>query len=68
MAWVRVASLATLTPGSVTEAVFAALLAIAALYTGFNEGLANWQSLLTCAVYFLLGITLWQARGVQSPK
>jgi exo-beta-1,3-glucanase (GH17 family) len=52
----------------VAEAVFAALFAIAGLYTVFNEGLANWQSLWTCAMYFLLGVTLWQARGVQIPK
>jgi exo-beta-1,3-glucanase (GH17 family) len=52
----------------VSEAVFAGLFAIAALYTVFNEGLANWQSLWTCAMYFVLGITLWQARGVQIPK
>jgi glucan 1,3-beta-glucosidase len=52
----------------VTEAVFAGLFAIAALYTAFNEGPANWQSLWTCAIYFLLGVTLWQARGVQIPK
>jgi glucan 1,3-beta-glucosidase len=52
----------------ITEAVFAGLLAIAALYTGFNEGPDNWQSLWTCAAWFLLGVTLWQARGVQIPK
>ena len=52
----------------ISEAVFAGLLAIAALYTVFNEGPANWQSLWTCAVYVLLGVTLWQARGAQTPK
>jgi hypothetical protein len=52
----------------IAEAVFAPLFAIAALYTAFNEGLNNWQSLWTCAVYFALGVTLWQARGVQIPK
>jgi exo-beta-1,3-glucanase (GH17 family) len=52
----------------VTEAVFAGLFVLAALYTVFNEGPANWQSLWTCAMYFLLGVTLWQARGVQIPK
>jgi glucan 1,3-beta-glucosidase len=52
----------------IAEAVFAALFAIAALYTAFNEGPNNWQSLWTCAVYFVLGVTLWQARGVQTPK
>ena len=52
----------------ITEAVFAGLLTISALYTGFNEGPDNWQSLWTCAMYLLLGVTLWQARGVQIPK
>jgi exo-beta-1,3-glucanase (GH17 family) len=52
----------------IAEAVFAGLFAIAALYTAFNEGPNNWQSLWTCAVYFVLGVTLWQARGVQIPK
>ena len=52
----------------IAEAVFAGLFAVAALYTGFNEGPDNWQSLWTCAVYFLLGVTLWRARGVQIPK
>jgi exo-beta-1,3-glucanase (GH17 family) len=55
-------------PRPLTEAVFAALLAGAALYTTFNEGADNWQSLWTCAVYLLLALTLWQARGVQTPK
>jgi exo-beta-1,3-glucanase (GH17 family) len=50
------------------EAVFAGLFVIAALLTVFNEGLNNWQSLWTSALYFLLGVTLWQARGVQNPK
>jgi glucan 1,3-beta-glucosidase len=44
------------------------VLVAAALYTGFNEGSENWQSLWTCALYLLLGVTLWQARGVQIPK
>ncbi len=42
--------------------------AVAALYTGFNEGSDNWQSLWTCAVYFLLAVTLWQARAAQNPE
>jgi glucan 1,3-beta-glucosidase len=50
------------------EAVFAALFAGAALYTLFNEGRDNWQSLWTCTMYFLLAATLWQARAVQNPK
>jgi hypothetical protein len=52
----------------VAEAVFAGLLAAGALYTVFNEGPNNWQSLWTCAIYFLLAITLWRARAVQIPK
>ena len=52
----------------IAEAVFAGVLAGSALYTGFNEGADNWQSLWTCAVYFLLAITLWRARAVQIPK
>ena len=44
------------------------LLTAAALFTGFNEGPDNRQSLWTCAVYLLFALTLWQARGVQSPK
>ncbi len=52
----------------VAEAVFAALFAAAALFTGFNEGSDNWQSLWTCAAYFLLAVTLWQARAAQTPE
>ncbi|MEA2899011.1 MAG: hypothetical protein QOJ84_4626 [Bradyrhizobium sp.] len=52
----------------IAEAAFAGLLAGAALYTGFNEGPENWQSLWTCALYVLLGVTLWQARAAQIPK
>jgi exo-beta-1,3-glucanase (GH17 family) len=52
----------------IAEAAFAGLLAGAALYTGFNEGPDNWQSLWTCALYVLLGVTLWQARAAQIPK
>jgi exo-beta-1,3-glucanase (GH17 family) len=52
----------------IAEAVFAGLLAGAAFYTVFNEGPDNWQSLWTCAVYFLLAVTLWRARAVQTPK
>ncbi|HTG05295.1 MAG TPA: beta-(1-6) glucans synthase [Bradyrhizobium sp.] len=52
----------------ITEVVFAGLLAGAALYTGFNEGPNNWQSLWTCAMYFLFAVTLWRARVVQIPK
>ena len=52
----------------VAEQVFAGLFGAAAVYTGFNEGPDNWQSLWTCAVYLLLAVTLWQARAVQIPK
>jgi exo-beta-1,3-glucanase (GH17 family) len=52
----------------IAEAVFAGLLAGAALFIGFNEGPDNWQSLWTCAAYLVFALTLWQARGVQIPK
>src|SRR4030081_559326 len=52
----------------IAEAVFAGLLAGAALYTVVNEGSDNWQSLWTCAVYFLFAFTLWRARAAQIPK
>jgi glucan 1,3-beta-glucosidase len=52
----------------IAEAVFAGLLAVAALYAVPNEGSDNWQSLWTCAVYFLFAVTLWRARAVQIPK
>jgi exo-beta-1,3-glucanase (GH17 family) len=49
----------------IAEAVFAGLFALAALYTGLNEGANNWQSLWTCAAYLLFALTLWRARAVQ---
>ncbi len=52
----------------IAESVFAGLLAGSALYTALNEGGENWQSLWSCAVYFMLAITLWRARGVQIPE
>jgi exo-beta-1,3-glucanase (GH17 family) len=52
----------------ISEGVFAGLFVIAALFTGFNEGPNNWQSLWTSALYLLLGVTLWQARGVRTLK
>jgi exo-beta-1,3-glucanase (GH17 family) len=44
------------------EALFAGVLLMAAIYTGFNEGPANWQSLWACAAYLMLALTLWRAR------
>jgi hypothetical protein len=52
----------------VAEAVFAGLLALAALYTVINEGRENWQSLWTCVAYLVLAITLWRARAAQIPE
>jgi len=52
----------------IAETTFAALLVMTAVYTGFNEGSDNWQSLWTCAIYVLLAATLWRARAVQIPK
>ena len=44
------------TPAPVDDKAAAALLILV------NEGLENWQSLWTSAVYLLLGTTLWPAR------
>jgi amino acid transporter len=52
----------------IAESAFAGLLVVAALFTGFNEGSQNWQSMWTCAIYLLLALTLWRARAVQIPK
>ena len=52
----------------IAEAVFAGVFVVATVYTLFNEGPKNWQSLWTCAVYAMLALTLWQARGAQTPK
>ena len=52
----------------IAESAFAGVLVIAALYMGLTEGAQNWQAMWTCALYVLLGVTLWQARGVQIPK
>ena len=52
----------------IAEMVFAALFAGAAIYTGFNEGSDNWQSLWTCGAYLLLAVTLWQARAARTPE
>lgn len=52
----------------IAESVFAGLLAISAIYVGFNEGPSNWQSLWTCGIYLLLALTLSRARVAQIPK
>jgi exo-beta-1,3-glucanase (GH17 family) len=52
----------------IAESAFAGLLVVTALFTGLNEGAANWQSMWTCAIYLLLALTLWRARAAQSPK
>jgi len=52
----------------IAESVFAGVMVLSVLYVGFNEGPDNWQSLWTCAIYLLFGITLWRARAVQIPE
>ncbi len=52
----------------IAEQAFAGLLVVAALYAGINEGGQNWQAMWTCAIYFVLALTLWRARAVQIPK
>jgi len=49
----------------IAEAVFGGALMLSAAYIVINEGLANWQSVWTCAVYAGLGVTMWRARGVK---
>jgi exo-beta-1,3-glucanase (GH17 family) len=49
----------------IAEAVFGGALVLSAAYIVINEGLANWQSVWTCAVYAGLGITMWRARGAK---
>jgi hypothetical protein len=51
----------------IAEAVFAGLLTGTALFTALTESGSNWQSLWTCAIYFMLAITLWRARAAQIP-
>ncbi|MCA6119004.1 beta-(1-6) glucans synthase [Bradyrhizobium sp. WSM 1738] len=45
-----------------SEAVFAGLFALSAVYVVFNEGFQNWQAIWTGATYLLLGSALWRAR------
>ena len=47
----------------IAETTFAALFAATAIFAMFNEGFDNWQSLWTCAAYFLLGMTLYRSRS-----
>jgi glucan 1,3-beta-glucosidase len=49
----------------IAEAVFGGALMLSAAYIVVNEGLANWQSVWTCAVYAGLGVTMWRARGAK---
>lgn len=47
----------------VAESLAAGLLALCTGYIIFNEGVANWQSLLTCAALLALAVTLWRVRA-----
>ena len=55
-------------PRPLAEAAFAGLFALSAAFILVNEGKDNWQSLWTCAIYFLFAFTLWRARAAQIPK
>ncbi|MBR1248532.1 beta-(1-6) glucans synthase [Bradyrhizobium sp. AUGA SZCCT0169] len=50
--------------GVTAEMAFAGLLAAAALFLFFNEGVHNWQSLWTAAAFLLFGAALWPPRFV----
>ena len=52
----------------IAESIFAGALALSAIYIGFNEGPANWQSLWTCGLYLLLALTLSRARVAQTQE
>ena len=52
--------------GGIAELVAATVLAFAAVYLPLNETFANWQAVWTAALWLLLALTLWRARGVQS--
>ncbi|MGY8664058.1 glycosyl hydrolase family 17 protein [Bradyrhizobium sp. UFLA05-109] len=67
MAAVPFAAVALLNPPKkgirpVAESIFSCIFLAAAIYVGFNEGPANWQSLWTCAAYILLAVTLGRVR------
>jgi glucan 1,3-beta-glucosidase len=47
----------------VAEIGGALILAASAVYIGFNEGVANWQSLWLCAAFAALALTLFRGRG-----
>ncbi|MGE3150399.1 MAG: beta-(1-6) glucans synthase [Pseudorhodoplanes sp.] len=48
------------------EAAIAAVLGMSAVYIAFNESVANWQSLWTCANFALLMVILWRVRDARS--
>jgi hypothetical protein len=50
-------------PRAAAELAAAAVLMLCTGYIIFNEGLANWQSLLLCAALMCLAITLARVRG-----
>jgi hypothetical protein len=50
----------------IAESLFAGLLTLSVVYIAINETVANWQSDWTCAVYLMLAITLFRARGAQT--
>jgi exo-beta-1,3-glucanase (GH17 family) len=52
----------------IAEAVFGGALVLSAAWVVINEGFANWQSVWTCAVWALLGATMWRARAAQTPE
>ena len=50
------------------ETLFAALFVMAASYVMLSEGLHNWQSVWTCAAYFLLARVLCNVRYIDVAK
>jgi glucan 1,3-beta-glucosidase len=52
----------------IAESIFAGLLTLSVVYIAINETVANWQSDWTCAVYLVLAVTLFRARGAQTQE
>lgn len=48
------------------ETVFAAVLAVSAVYVFFNESVANWQAVWLCLAWLVLALTLFRLRDVRS--
>lgn len=53
-------------PRAVSESISAVVLVLCAGFIGWNETVANWQSLWLCGLLLMLAFTLMRARAAQS--